>query len=137
MNKVSWRWALSAFSVWIVLGVGLSAARADPTAGLTDWSDWEKYREEIVHPATIIKPQDLVRARENIRRYGWARNYLERLRRSADVALTALSGDYLDRMIDRLAMEGGRAHPDALAAREWLRVTKVGGSRERPAQRTS
>ena len=65
------------------------------------------------------------------------RDFVPAVRRAAERSLEEAAWVYLDRMIDRLAMEGGRAHPDALAAREWLRVTKVGGSRERPAQRTS
>ncbi|HUT90495.1 MAG TPA: heparinase II/III family protein [Thermoguttaceae bacterium] len=100
MKKASLTWGLGPFCVWIVLGAATAAVGADPAPGATDWSDWEKYRDSVVHPATIIKPQDLARAKENLQRYRWAQSYVERLRRSADGALKTISPEYLERMIE-------------------------------------
>lgn len=85
--------------LWLGFSLGTKAPGAGPTPGPTDWSDWEKYRATVVHPATIIKPQDLARARENIRRYGWARSEAERVRQSADEALKTLTPEYVENMI--------------------------------------
>jgi hypothetical protein len=100
VNKASLRRVLLSCCILVGLGIGGEAAWADPTRGPTDWSDWEKYRDSVIHPATVIKPQDLTRAKENLRRYSWARSYADRLRRSADIALEELSRDYLEQMIE-------------------------------------
>ncbi|NQT17046.1 MAG: heparinase II/III family protein [Planctomycetes bacterium] len=100
MNRLSCHWTLAPLSAWIGLAVATAAFGADPTPGPTDWSDWEKYRDSVVHPATIIKLPDLERARENVRRYAWAGRYVERLRRSADGALEKLSREYVEEMIE-------------------------------------
>jgi len=100
MKKTSLTWGLGSLCVGIVLGVATAAVGADAAPDATDWSDWEAYRDSVVHPATIIKAQDLARAKENVRRYAWAQRYLEQLRRSADGALKTLSQEYLERMIE-------------------------------------
>ena len=85
------------FSVW---RVARPARAADPPPGVADWSDWEKHRDAVIHPATLIKPEDLVRARENVRRYRWARDYVDRTKTSADGVLRKLSDEYLEAMIE-------------------------------------
>ena len=93
----------SVFCVASFLSVGspiLPAWAADPPPGVADWSDWEKYRADVIHPATLIKPEDLVRARENTRRYAWARDYVDRIKTSADSVLKRLSDEYLEAMIE-------------------------------------
>jgi hypothetical protein len=100
MTRVSLTWGVLSFCVSVGLGFGTGAAGADPTPGPTDWSEWETHRESVVHPATIIKPQDLVRAKANIERYPWAQGYADRLRRSADGVLKTLSPEYLKKMIE-------------------------------------
>ena len=67
----------------------------------TDWSDWERYRAGVQHPASSIKPADLARARENIKRYPWAQAYAERLRESADTLVPRITPEYLVRMLER------------------------------------
>ena len=99
MKRMNLTWGL-AFCIWISLGYCMGVAAADPTPGPTDWSDWEKHRDSVVHPATIIKPQDLVRAKANIQRYPWAQSYAAKLRRSADGVLKTLSPEYLEQMIE-------------------------------------
>ena len=66
---------------------------------LLDWSDSERYRTAVTHPSGAIKAGDLVRARENLRRYPWARSYAENLERTARTALAKLSPAYLESMI--------------------------------------
>jgi hypothetical protein len=100
MSKANLMWALLSFCIWVGLGIVVEDAGADPTPGPTDWSDWEKHRDSVVHPATIIKPQDLARAKENLQRYPWARSYVDRLRQSADGVLEKLSPEYLEQMIE-------------------------------------
>ncbi len=73
----------------------------DPPPGVADWSDWQKYRDQVVHPATLIKPEDLARAKENVRRYQWAQAYANRVRSSADSILKRLSDEYVEAMIER------------------------------------
>ena len=67
---------------------------------LLDWSDWTKYRHGVVHPCTTIKPEDVARAKENIRRHDWAKRYLRGLQGSADRLLTVITPEYLERMIE-------------------------------------
>jgi len=91
--------------LWWVISLGLMAlGSASPGwgqgKGPTDWSDWEKYRGQVVHPATTIKPEDLARAQDNLRRYAWAQEYVARLRESADRIAEQVSPDYLERMIE-------------------------------------
>ena len=77
-----------------------SASGGDPPPEVADWSDWKKYRDDVIHPATLIKPEDLARARENTRRYGWARGYVDRIKTSADGVLRRLSDEYVEAMIE-------------------------------------
>jgi len=93
-------WAVLLAPVAAGLERGATAPAAESTPGPTDWSDWEKYRDQVVHPATLIKPQDLARAKENVERYAWARSYLSGLRRSADGILETIAPDDLERMIE-------------------------------------
>ncbi|MDP6040624.1 MAG: heparinase II/III family protein [Candidatus Latescibacteria bacterium] len=74
----------------------MSGNIADPK----DWSDWEKFRDQVVHPAATIKPMDLERARENIQRHDWAQRYADSLRESADDIAQQISPDYLENMIE-------------------------------------
>ena len=86
--------------LWAECGDAVLGAEARSGRGPTDWSDWEKYRAQVVNPATTIKPEDLARAKENVRRYAWARRYVEGLRKSAEGILKKLSPGYIERMIE-------------------------------------
>lgn len=84
-------------------GLARPALAAEPKpspALLTDWKECEKYREKVVHPAATVKPDDLRRARENIRRCKWARDYVAGLRSSADRIEKTFTREYLERMIE-------------------------------------
>jgi hypothetical protein len=65
-----------------------------------DWSDWETYRDRVVHPAATIKSVDVERAQENIQRHAWAQQYTDHLRESADNIAQQISLSYLENMIE-------------------------------------
>jgi hypothetical protein len=73
---------------------------SDNTTNPKDWSDWNTYRDQVVHPAATIKAADLERARENIQRHDWAKRYTDGLRESADDIARQISSDYLANMIE-------------------------------------
>jgi hypothetical protein len=61
-------------------------------------SDWHAFRDQIVHPASVLKPADLERARANLARHAWARRMLEDMQSS--VAATLAEGpEHVARMI--------------------------------------
>jgi hypothetical protein len=67
-----------------------------------DYEQWQEYRESVQHPAGAIKPADLQRARENVERYEWARNYADSVAGSADGIARQFTPQYLEHMIGRL-----------------------------------
>ncbi len=84
-------------------GAGRAASAPGPDVGETeplhDWSDWERFRTQVVHPNGPFKPADVVRARANLARYGWARDYAAGLERAARAALPKLTPAYLAALI--------------------------------------
>lgn len=88
------------FSLGIGIKLSPPALQAAPPAVSPDWSEWEKHRGSVVHPATLVKPQDLERARENIRRYDWARDEANRVQRAADAALKTITPEFIEKMIE-------------------------------------
>ncbi len=80
----------STFAAAVLMSVSPTFARIDDP--LLDWADWEEYRKTVKHPATRYNAGDLRRAKKNIERYDWARQYAEKVQRTAD--------DYLKRMSD-------------------------------------
>jgi len=101
MKKLNFLFAAIILYPWFGAGLGTRALWGAPPPVSTDWSDWEKHRGSVVHPATIVKPQDLTRAKENIGRYAWARDEADRVRRSADEALKTITPQYIEKMIER------------------------------------
>ena len=65
-----------------------------------NWSDWENFRDQVVHPAATIKAVDVERAQENIARHDWARRYADGLRETADDIVAQVSPGYLENMIE-------------------------------------
>src|SRR6185437_4266406 len=57
-------------------------------------------RAAQVHPCLTIKPADVARAKENIARYPWAKEYADRLNRQAVDFAARFSADYVDHMIE-------------------------------------
>lgn len=89
--------------IWMLLLMAASggalAQRTPADEPLLDWSAWKRYRTTVVHPAGTIKPADIERARENMRRYEWARQYALGLQRSADTWLSQLTPEWIATMI--------------------------------------
>ncbi len=79
--------------------LALARAGAAEPEPLFDWSDWEKFRGGVEHPSGAFKPADISRARENLRRYAWAKAYLAGLERGARGQSGKLTPDYLRTMI--------------------------------------
>ncbi len=77
-------------------GLPVGAAVSEP---LFDWSEWEKYRSGVAHPSGVLKAADVVRARENLRRYPWARTYAENIERAARSTLARLTPAMVTTMI--------------------------------------
>jgi hypothetical protein len=73
---------------------------AEEEEKLFDWSAWEKYRGKVSHPCLTIRNSDLEFARENIRRYGWARDYASRIENKARHYLNLATPDSLVNMIE-------------------------------------
>ncbi len=96
--------------------IGVRAQQLDPT----DWSDWEKYRNLDNHPCTTITPADLERARQNIERFTWAREYADSVVATADARVAPLSPEYLEQMIPRTTPGGVGPCPACRAqGRPW------------------
>ncbi|PIZ42087.1 MAG: hypothetical protein COY42_18215 [Armatimonadetes bacterium CG_4_10_14_0_8_um_filter_66_14] len=86
-----------------VVAVLLGAMRdmSAQTTAPTDWAAWKQHRGQVQHPAAAIKPADLDRAKMNLERFDWAKQYLTNLRRSADAYATQLTPEYLSQVIER------------------------------------
>jgi hypothetical protein len=84
----------------LLLAASIGFAQKQPAdEPLMDWSLWEQYRTTVTHPAALYKPQDLVRARENIARYDWAKQHRDGIERDARNALGQLTPEYLQQML--------------------------------------
>lgn len=77
----------------------IDAATAVCAEPLLDWSAWEKYLDTVQHPCVMFKPDDVARAKENIRRYDWAKTYAANLERNAKQYLERITAEFLVRMI--------------------------------------
>jgi len=74
----------------------MSVETTDPK----DWSDWEKYRDQVIHPTGTIKPTDLERAHENIQIHTWAQQYTDNLQNIASKIAQEITPNYLEHMIE-------------------------------------
>jgi hypothetical protein len=84
------------FGVAAILCCGIARGET-PVA---DWAGWEKYRESVSHPCLAIKPADVARAKENIKRYAWAQKYLAGLLKAADGYAERFTPEYVAGLID-------------------------------------
>jgi hypothetical protein len=66
---------------------------------LMDWSSWEKYRGTVRHPAGYINASDLANAREHIKRYQWAQEYVEKAEAAVTSHLSRCTPEFLEQMI--------------------------------------
>ncbi|MGQ9729756.1 MAG: heparinase II/III domain-containing protein [Candidatus Zipacnadales bacterium] len=87
-------------AIMFILMLGTSSVKAQE-AKVIDWSLWERYRKQVIHPAGAIKSEDLERARLNAQRYEWARTYIQRLCADADSAAKQINAAWLEQYIER------------------------------------
>ena len=117
---------------------GLCLAHQSTSAhGPTDWSEWQRYRQSVVHPAGPIKKVDIERARRNVATHAWARTWVEGQRRSADRFLAKLTPEYLATMIEVTSPGCAGACPACIAKKlAWHPTGSWSWSAERPQQLT-
>jgi len=71
-----------------------------------EWNDstslaaWQRFRTQVRHPCTVVKPEDLARARANLAKHDWARAYLRDLRKRADETCRKITPAWLETMIE-------------------------------------
>ncbi len=66
---------------------------------LLDWSDWTRYRDQVAHPALDIQQEDIDRARRNIEKHAWARDYVAGTEKSLARYSDRMTSSYLVQMI--------------------------------------
>src|SRR4051812_28376233 len=71
---------------------GINAAAAD------EWADWENYRAAVHHPTLTIKPADLDRARQNVQRHAWAKEYVGKVEATARAQVARLTPAFIEQM---------------------------------------
>lgn len=92
------QWLLVAILLLEVYAVS-EAQRRPEDEPLLDWTACYQYRDSITHPAGVIKPADVDRARANIARYAWAQRYAAGVEAQARARLSELTPEYIVRMI--------------------------------------
>lgn len=86
--------------ICVLIALIASAARAASTeSALMDWSYWEHGRPEVKHPCLSIKPADVDRARGNIARHAWAREYANGVEARAQKYVDQLTTEFVMQMI--------------------------------------
>ncbi len=93
-------WSLPAGTVAafaVLSACGGTASRGNDPA---DLATWKRFRSEVRHPCTVVKPGDLDRARANIARHAWAADYVRRIRKEADGICGQVTPDWLRTMIE-------------------------------------
>ncbi|MGE4563849.1 MAG: heparinase II/III family protein [Victivallaceae bacterium] len=100
--------------VWVggllsFLGIQLLAVNAGPAGKVAipysdpaDWSDWQKFRNEVKHPAGLFKAEDIARAKANIKKHPWAADYAKALLADADRAAAEVTPAFAEKMIPRV-----------------------------------
>ncbi len=92
-------------------GAGLYLGKPHPYAGrnvktipvdgepLLDWAAWEQFRGTVKHPCLTIRPENLNFAHENMRQYGWAREYASKVERIINRHFHLINPEFLAMMI--------------------------------------
>lgn len=93
------RFCAGVFLAAVSLAPFQTAVAQTATKPLIDSQVWQAHRAAVVHPAATIKAADIARARENIARYNWAREYSQARERSVTGVLPTLTPGYLEQMI--------------------------------------
>jgi hypothetical protein len=66
----------------------------------TDYGLWRKFRDTVEHPATLIKEEELKTAQINLKKYLWARRYLDNIKSRVAFILNK-PPEYFKNMIPR------------------------------------
>ena len=82
--------------IGVLLVIGGFAAADEP---LMDWSAWKKYRKTVKHPTGYINAQDLKNARENIKRYEWAKEFAKEAEAQVIPHLDRFTPEFLKQII--------------------------------------
>ncbi|WP_154858319.1 heparinase II/III family protein [Cyclobacterium xiamenense] len=96
----------SVWSMGMYLGEPLFSERmpriphGSPADPLLDWSDWKKYRTSVQHPCLTIKEQNVANAKENIRKYDWAKVHGTRIQDVIENHVGLITDDFLEMMIE-------------------------------------
>ena len=80
-------------------GICLCRGQENVPASRSSWPLWEWYRAGVAHPASTLKAADLARARANIARYAWAREYRDASEKQAREWKGRLTPAFLEQMI--------------------------------------
>ena len=67
---------------------------------LLDWTAWEQFRTTVKHPCLTIKTENLNYARENIKLYGWAKDYASITEGRIKRYLHLLTPEFLEAIIE-------------------------------------
>ncbi len=67
---------------------------------LLDWSLWEQFRGKVKHPCLTVKPENLGFVNENIRQYGWARDYATKVDKNSKRHIHLITPEFLEKMIE-------------------------------------
>ncbi|MCD4699575.1 MAG: hypothetical protein K8R91_03270, partial [Phycisphaerae bacterium] len=88
--------------IGVLLTVGGPVTADEP---LMDWSAWKKYRKTVKHPTGYINAQDLKNARENIKRYEWAKKYAKQVEARVVPHLDRFTPEFLEKMIPTTSVQ--------------------------------
>ncbi len=71
-----------------------------------DISQWQRFSGDVVHPASVLKAQDLQNARNNMAKFQWARKFAGTAGRAGDRIVREFTPEYLDMTIPRTTPGG-------------------------------
>ncbi|MBT4817363.1 MAG: hypothetical protein HON70_16790, partial [Lentisphaerae bacterium] len=126
----------------VALMAGLAAFPVAAFGGMAyddprDWTMWETYRSSVKHPCTLIKSEDLVRAKANMATHEWAQSYAARIRKNADAFVELMTPEYLATMAEIMTPGCTGPCPECRAqGKRWHPNGQWGWSFHRPNELT-
>ncbi len=100
--RISWPFLLA----FVIVAFAIGAELYYPYNECDDISQWQRFGGEVVHPASVLKPQDLQNARNNMARFQWARRFAGTAGRAGDRIVSEFTPEYLDMTIPRTTPGG-------------------------------
>jgi hypothetical protein len=85
---------------WIIVVIVAACGVARAEEPILDFSAWKQYRATVAHPSLTVKPTDIARAKENIRRYPWAKKFSDESITRANTYVERFTPSYIERMIE-------------------------------------